>query len=138
MFEKASKMKLRFDTAVIGGGGHISADDLWDLPLGKLDTLAIAAHSALRATEGEVSFVTEKPKVDRNNQLRLEILKRVIQVKQEQDERTRKLSETRERNRQIMEIISRKQDKALEGKSIAQLTKLLEQGEAAEVDGLSD
>lgn len=44
MFEKASRMKLRFNTQ----RGVLSVEDLWDLPLIQLDNIAIALNKKLQ------------------------------------------------------------------------------------------
>ena len=51
MFEKASRMKLRFNTQ----RGVLSVEDLWDLPLIQLDNIAIALNKKLQESKTEAS-----------------------------------------------------------------------------------
>lgn len=82
IFERASRAKLRFESAV----GLLSTEDLWDLDLtarkgASLDTLARGVFSELKGIE-EVSFVETKPNVRKTElELKLDILKHVIEAK---------------------------------------------------------
>lgn len=82
-FEKASHLKLRFET----NQGLLSTEELFDLSLQSLDTIAKKVSKSLRDEEEE-SFIPNKSKVNSQNNLRLEILKHVIAGKvKEQDDR---------------------------------------------------
>ena len=56
MFEQASRLKLRFK--VEGINGNLSTEDLWDLNINQVDTLAVALKRELNA-ETE-SFLQDK------------------------------------------------------------------------------
>ena len=85
-FEQASRLKLRFTTTK----GQLSVEDLWELSLDSLDTIAKAVNRQLKASEEE-SFVKTRTKTDTESTLRLDILKRVIEVKlQESEEKKNK------------------------------------------------
>jgi len=118
MFVKASKQKLRFKV----GNGNASTEDLWDLTLDQLDTLAIGYSKDLKETEG-LSFI--KPKTNRNAslQLKFEITKFVIETKMAEAD-ARKLRQEREAKRaQILELMQKKELSALENKSLDELQK---------------
>lgn len=119
-FEKASRRKLRFDTA----RGRLSVEDLWDLPLQggdvNLDALAIALHQKLKS-EIEVSFVEEPPKPNEDLQLRFEVVKRIIQVRLEENKQAEVAAEKRQLKQQILEIIKDKQSEELKESSIEDL-----------------
>lgn len=127
MFEKASRMKLRFETSK----GALSAEDLWDLPLtsttGKacLDDAEKAARQALREGEFDVSFVNPGKKSDEVAQLRLDILRHVITVKVAENAAATKARENAERKQRILALIADKEDKALGEKSIEELRALV-------------
>lgn len=81
IFEQASRLKLTFNT----NRGQLSVEHLWDLSLDSLDTLAKAVNRELKASEEE-SFVKTRTKANTELVLRLEILKRVIEVKLQEAE----------------------------------------------------
>jgi len=131
IFEKAARKKLRFDTPK----GLISAEDLWDLPLQSqngcdLDNLAKALNRAVKDS-AEESFV-EKP-TPQNAELTLgfEIVKHVITVKMEENKKALNARARKLKREKIAEIISKKQDGALEEMDITQLQALLDEDEAA-------
>ena len=77
MFEKAVRLKLRFDSPQ----GLMSAEDLWDLPLtssrpnkANLNDIAKEVSRELKAS-GEEDFVNPTSKADETLQLKLEIVK---------------------------------------------------------------
>ena len=76
MFEKASRSKLRFSTS----RGLLSAEDLWDLPLQALNTIAKAINKLVKSI-GEDSFIEEKSSEDTVLDLQFELVKYIIKVK---------------------------------------------------------
>lgn len=126
MFEKASRKKLRFETS----RGNISAEDLWDLPFtsfngDSLDSLARKISKAIRENETD-SFVEEVSAKDSILELKLEILKRVIAVRLAERAAAEKEVETKAKKEKIIAVIAEKEDDSLKGKSVASLTKMLE------------
>lgn len=76
MFEKASRMKLRFNTQ----RGVLSVEDLWDLPLIQLDNIAIALNKKLQESKTE-SFIKTRTKDTTELELKFNIAKHIIDVK---------------------------------------------------------
>lgn len=126
MFEKASRLKLRFDTPK----GLISVEDLWDLPLssttGKanLDDVARSLHQQLKDTE-EVSFVTPTTTDNQPMKLGFEIVKHIISVRLAEKAEREQAAANREKKQKIMAIIEQKQDAALSALSVEELNKLV-------------
>lgn len=127
IFEQAARLKLRFETPK----GLLSAEDLWDLPLtsnaGKanLDDLARAYDKEVKE-EAKVSFVN--PTQSKSNavaELKFNIVLRIIQVRVEENQKRLDAEDRAEKRRQIQGIIERKQNEALEGKSLEELQKLI-------------
>ena len=87
MFEKAVRIKLRFATV----GGSLNVEDLWDLPLtstrgrANLNDIAKSVSKELRETTEE-EFVNPKPKADDGLQLKMDIVKHVIAIRQAENE----------------------------------------------------
>lgn len=126
-FEKAVRLKLRFSTPQ----GTISTEDLWDLPLtsgsasrANLNAIAKGISRQLKA-EGEEDFVNPQPKANETLQLQLDIIKHVIQTKQAENEVVATAAAKREQKARLLELIARKQDAALEGKSLEELTEMV-------------
>lgn len=126
MFEKATRQKLRFESTK----GMLSVEDLWDLPLdsatGKanLNDVARSIYRDLKA-EDQVSFVSVQQKTDEVTQLKMDIAKHIIQVKLTEADVAKQLRDAKEKKQKIMEIMSRKQDAALESASLEDLEKML-------------
>jgi hypothetical protein len=119
MFEQASRLKLRFETAK----GYLSVEDLWDLPLRSLNTLAIALHHQLK--NENVSFLDDDQKPDPIVQLRFDVARHVIEVRKEDKRRADQARERAETKQKLLGIVARKEDAELEGKSVEELRALI-------------
>ncbi len=131
IYKKASKKKLRFST----NRGVLSVEQLWDLSKEEIRQLVIKAREAAKKSSGEVndtelSFLDAPVKTKAtDDELRFEILKDIYLTKKSSEEKAQKRAEAKENNKKILDLIARKQDEALEKKSIAQLEKMLESEE---------
>lgn len=127
IFEQALRAKLRFSTS----RGLVTTEDLWDLPLsstsGKpnLDDVARDLYKQLKDEE-EVSFV--KPDAEKNASAKLgfEVVKHIISVKLAEREANRLAADKAAQKQKIMAIIAQKQDEALTGKSLEELTAMVD------------
>ena len=127
MFEKTVRLKLRFGSPQ----GNLTAEDLWDLPLtstratvANLNSIAKDISRKLKA-EGEEDFVDPKTSANEILQLQLDIVKHVIQVKQGENEFARVAAARKEQKARITELIARKQDQQLEGKTLEELQEMV-------------
>jgi hypothetical protein len=118
-FIAAGRAKLRFSTTQ----GSLPIEDLWDMSLATLDTIAKHVNKLLR-DEGEESFLpSTSNKPASLNDLRLEILKHIIDVKVQEDENRKLRAERMAKINQLQELIAQKAVEELEGKSVKELTK---------------
>ncbi len=126
IFERASRLKLRFSTVA----GNLSVEDLWDLPLINdylsLDDVAKDLNSVVKGQEEE-SFVKINKNKDTVPQLKLDIVKRVIEHKVSQIERNEKKVKTEQKKERIVSILAEKEDDDLKGKSTEELRELLDE-----------
>lgn len=126
MFEKASRLKLRFETSK----GLVTVEDLWDLPLssstGKanLDDVARSLHNQLK-NEEDISFVKPETKDNMPMKLGFEIVKHIISVKLSEKSAREQVEANREKKQKIMSIIEQKQDTALSAMSIEELSAMV-------------
>lgn len=124
LFERASRAQLRFDSPV----GDLTTEQLWDLPLTargertpNLNKLAIEVNRRLKDL-GEESFVDVRPNPEKTKlELKLEILKHVIESRQKEAEAATKREETLQRKRKIEEILASKKDQELSAKTTEEL-----------------
>ena len=127
MSEKASRLKLRFDTTK----GQVTAEDLWDLPLtstvGKanLDDVARALHKQLKSGD-DVSFVDTAKKSDSIVQLKFDLVKYVIEVKLAENAARNQAAAAADKKQRIMQILAERQDDSLKTASDDDLKKMLE------------
>lgn len=126
IFEKATKLRLRFMTEK----GVLSTEDLWSLPLTSknslsLNGIAVAVNKSLKASTEE-SFVEEKPSEDPVLRLKLEVIKRIIEVKKEEAAMAATARERAERKQNLLKIIKEKEEGAMSEKSLEDLKAELE------------
>lgn len=119
-FEKASKIKLRFETTK----GFISTEELWDLNLTALDNIAKSVNKK-RKEEVEESFITTKSSSNQILDLQLEILKHIISVKQnEMQERENKIKKSEEIDF-LKKLLAEKKNEELKNLSAEEIAKRL-------------
>ncbi len=126
MFEKANRLKLRFESSK----GDLTAEDLWDMPLTSrdkfnLDMVAKNVNKHIKTLEEE-SFVNTNPSsASTTSNLKLSILKHIIDVKMKETQAKEDSVLKKENRDKIIKIIEEKQDESLKGKSIEELQALI-------------
>jgi len=116
-FEKATKMKLRFASSK----GNLSLEDLWDLSLNDLDSIAIKLNKEIKEKSTESFVHKENSGVSPKLQLSFDVVKRIIDIKIKEAEARKKSSELRAQKARIMELIEQKKDAAFSEKSVDEL-----------------
>lgn len=104
--------------------GPLTIEQLFQLTLPQLDTLAVKLEEAYNNSKGK-SFLVKKTTKDKTIKLQFDIALDVLQTKAEEAEEARTKQENKEHNAKIIELIKKKQDGALEEKSIAELEEML-------------
>ena len=121
MFEKAVKGKYRFPYK-----GQIAVEDLYDLPLGSLDTVFKTLNAEVKKTDEE-SLLQTKSAEDDILATKIEIVKYIFNEKLEEKKNQKEAAERQEKKQKIMQIIATKQDEALQNASVEDLQKMLDE-----------
>ena len=125
IFEKASRVKLRFSSAK----GLLSVEELWDFPLShslkgnSLDSIAIDLYEKLSNTS-RISFVNNTPKEASYTQLRFDIVKHIIDIRLAREAAELTALENKNKKQQILALINQKENEALGNQSLEDLKKL--------------
>ncbi len=121
MYKEALQKKLRFKT----NKGLISTEDLFDLSLQNLNTLAIMLDKKVSEAPKK-SFIEELPAEENDDELRFNIVKDVINTKLKARKDNMDKAQVDARNKRIAELIAKKEDEALENKSIEELRAMIQ------------
>lgn len=121
MFIKASREKMRFPYK-----GLATVDDLWDLPVTELDKIYKSLNAKAKQAQEE-SLLEVKTSEDEELTVQIEIIKYIVSVKLEEKKADEMAKERKEQKQKIMSILASKQDEALQGKSIEELEKMLDE-----------
>ena len=121
MFEKASRMKLRFQTAV----GILATEDLWNLKLTQLNDLAKSLNKQIKEAEEE-SFIKEPSTANKELSLKFNIVKHIIGVLLEEKKAKEQAKEKKERRELLKSLLHKKQTEELEGMSVEDIQKELD------------
>jgi len=118
MFEKATRMKLRFKV----GNGNATVEDLWDLSLTALDGVAKELYKEVK--DEEISFIkkTRKKVVP---SLKLDIVKHIIEVRLGEEKKAEEAAIARDKKQQILAILEEKENDSLKSASTKDLKKML-------------
>lgn len=119
-FEQATKAKLRFSYK-----GQICTEDLWDLKLQDLDAIYRQCNGELK-TANEDSLLQKPTAASESLALKVEIVKRVVEIKLQEESERKSKSEKQAQKTRILEILAEKQADGLKGKSEEELRKMLE------------
>lgn len=115
MFEQASRLKLRFDHR-----GQLSVEDLWDLTERELDSIYKKLNAESKAADEE-SLMETRSREDKVLSLKIEVVKHIFSVKSAEKEERRNLAERKAKKERLMELVAKKQDAELEGKTLEEL-----------------
>lgn len=118
LFVQAARKRLRFQS----NKGQVSVEDLWDLSLESLDSIAVAVNDVLEK-EGKKSFIAKRTTSSTENTLKLDILKFVIETKQAENEARKTRAETATKVAQLEEVLLKKQEEKLGGLTEEELLK---------------
>lgn len=122
LFEKASRLKLRFKTTA----GLVNTEDLWDESLQTLDSIAKSLNKEIKEATEE-SFIKTRTKSTTVLELGFEIVKYVIEVKLAEAEAKKTLAERKALKERYLELISQKENEVLGSKSLDELKAEFEQ-----------
>lgn len=121
MYKEALQKKLRFKT----NKGMITTEDLFDLSLQNLNTLAIMLDKKISEAPKK-SFIEELPAEENDDELRFSIVKDVINIKlKARKDNIDKAQADAQKNR-ILEILAKRNDEELEKKSTEELRAMLQ------------
>lgn len=114
IFEYAVRNKIRF----VSTRGELSVEQLWDVPLRSrdgfdLDTVAKTANKVLKDLTEESFVRTEKTTATERAEVRLEIVKHIIQAKLAEEEAAKKRATNRAEKERLLQILAEKQAGAL-------------------------
>ena len=119
MFEKASRLKLRFTYK-----GLCSVEDLWDLPLQALDKIYRDLNSQ-KKEQSEVSLLNKVSKEDELLALKMNIVKYVVETLMQEQREKEEAASRKAKKQKILGIIEEKQEENLRNKSVEELTNLV-------------
>lgn len=116
MYKKALRTKLRFSTTK----GKLTTEDLFDLSLTDLNNLAISLDKKLSETPRK-SFISDIAPDTQEDELRFNIVKDIITLKLVERDAARNAKEKAAEKAQLLEILHRKKNEALENLSVAEI-----------------
>lgn len=122
LFERASRLKVRFETAK----GNLTVEDLWDLPLtsrngNNLDEIAKELHRKVKESAEIESFVKKAVKKDTVTLLKFEVVKYIIDVRLAEEEAAEKRKANADRKAKLLALVAQKENESDLSKSREEL-----------------
>lgn len=120
IFEYAVENKLRFPYK-----GMVSVEDLYALTTMDLDSIYKTLKREVKK-ENEESLLENKSEEDVTLSVKIDIVKHIVEKKLAYIEARKKAAENREQKNKILSILAQKEEESLQGKSVEELKKMLE------------
>lgn len=120
MFEKATRLKLRFNHK-----GQCSVEDLWDLSVNDLDTIYKQLNKKAK-DQNEESLLNKQTSENNILNLKISIVKYIVENKLAEKEAKENEKNRKDKKQKIMKIMEEKENQELYNKSKEELSKLLE------------
>ena len=122
VFEKASRAKLRFETA----RGNLSVEQLWDLPLdkGEVNLYNLAQDLLTQVADKpaeKLSFFSKAIAVDETAELKFEIVKHIVTVRVAEAEAQQTEAIKRTQRAELDALIAAKKAEAKQNLSLEEL-----------------
>lgn len=127
IFEKATRERVRFASSK----GSLCVEDLWQLSLESLNSIAKDTNKELKETEEE-DFIGTRPKTNPTLQLKMDILKRIIEVRLEEKETKAKRVERNTKLANLRQLANEKSAEAIQGKSLEEINAMIAELEDAD------
>jgi len=121
IFEMATRNQFRFAFK-----GMISVEDLWQLSPKELDSIYKSLNSELKKVKEE-SLLEVKSMEDQIIDTKIEIVKYIFNVKQEEEQLRLMERENKEKKQMLMRVLKSKQDQDLLGKSAEDIQKMIDE-----------
>jgi hypothetical protein len=121
IFEQATRQKRRFKS----NRGLLTTEDLWDLPLEELDSIAISLFKVLK-DEDEVSFIKERKDELFSVKLNFDVVKHIIDTRLAEQQAEKSRADLKQREQKLLRLIEMKQEEKLQSKSEEELWAELE------------
>ncbi len=119
IFEIATRNKYRFPHR-----GMLTVEDLWDLPLYSLDQVFKSLNKDVKQAQEE-SLMSTPNAEDTELFNKIEIVKFIFDAKRAESEARKAAAASAEKRQHILEVLARKQNKALEDMSEDELVQML-------------
>lgn len=119
MFEKASRLKVRFDFK-----GLCTVEDLWDLNVQQLDSIYQNLVKEYDSQQG-VSLLNNTSNASRLTKLKIDLVKHVVTVKLQEEEERKDKTMKLAKKQQLLEIIEQKQNQEFTNMSLEELQELV-------------
>lgn len=119
-YKLANQTKLRFYTS----RGTLSTEQLWDLPIVELDSLAVELEQLLEESKTK-SFLVKKSEEDKVSKLRFDIAYDILISRVEEIEASKTKKEIKEHNQKILGLIAQKEEASLVNKTVEELQAML-------------
>ena len=117
MFEKSARLKLRFDSPM----GTLTSEDVWDMPLTGLNTMAKSLNKKVKEIEEEDFLESEENKGIVEAKLKFDIVLHVLRTKQAENKAAMEAETRKETKQKILAILEKKKDEGLESKTEEEL-----------------
>ena len=120
IFEKATRLNVRFEHK-----GLIGLEDLWELSLEALDSIYTKLMASAKRSNEESLLKTRKSE-DKLTDLKIEIVKHIFEVKQEEEANRKLLAKKRQQKDFLKGVLEQKQNQAVLDMPIEKIQEMLD------------